>query len=261
MNVSENGLLSDGEKIFDLECDGLKIIQHPRGYSFTTDAVLLANTVKARRRDSVLELGAGSGVISLLISEKCRPKHITAIEIQPRLADMARRSVMLNGLEEKISVIEGDIRCLKSYISEPFDVVCSNPPYSPFHGDPSKANETEICKQEVLVTLSEVVRAAGEALKFGGKFFVIVSSERLPDLFFAMRMYEVEPKVLTPVQPTPEKDINTVIVTGIKCGKPGLKVTKPLIITNADGSYTETVRRMYFNDGRAFYSRDPDRKP
>ena len=104
-------------------------------------------------------------------------------------------------------------------------------------------------------------RAAGEALKFGGKFFVIVSSERLPDLFFAMRMYEVEPKVLTPVQPTPEKDINTVIVTGIKCGKPGLKVTKPLIITNADGSYTETVRRMYFNDGRAFYSRDPDRKP
>ena len=257
-NVSD--ILSDGEKIFDLECDGLKIIQHPKGYAFTTDAVLLANTVRASKGDSVLELGAGSGVIPLLISKKCRARSITALEIQPRLYDMARRSVELNGLSDRISVVNGDIRSVKTLFTEPFDVVCSNPPYSPFSGDTETATENDICRMEVLVTLPEVVEAAATVLKFGGKFYVIVSADRLTDLLSSMRKNMLEPKVLTPVQPTAEKEINTVIVTGIKCGKPGLRMTKPLIITNADGSYTEAVRRMYFNDGKTVYSRDADRK-
>lgn len=252
--------LLDGEKIFDLECDGLKIIQHPKGYAFTTDAVLLANTVRAVKGDSVLELGTGSGVISLLISKKCRAKSVTALEIQPRLYDMARRSVQLNGLDDRIKVVNGDIRDVRKIFSETFDVVCTNPPYSPYSGDKESATENDICRSEVLITLPEVVSTAASALKFGGKFYIIIAADRLTDLFYSMRQNQLEPKVLTPVQPTAEKEVNTVIVTAIKCGKPGLRITKPLIITNADGSYTEAVRRMYFNDGKTVYSRNSDRK-
>lgn len=254
-------MLKDGEEIFDLQCDGLKIIQNPAGYAFTTDAVLLANSVRASSGDNVLELGAGSGVISLLISKKTRAKHITALELQPRLADMARRSVELNSLSGRIDVVEGDIAEIRTMFTKTFDVICTNPPYAVFTGDPESATETEICKSEVRITLPVLIENAARALKYGGKFYIIIKAERLTDLIYNMRLNLIEPKVMTPVQPTAEKDIDTVIVTGIKNGRHGIKVTKPLVINGADGNYTEEVRRMYFNDGKAIRSGNADRQP
>ena len=252
-------MLKDGEEIFDLQCDGLKIIQHPDGYAFTTDAVLLANTVRAAKGDRVLELGTGSGVIALLVSKKTNAGHIDAVEIQPRLADMARRSVELNGLSDRIDIIESDMKEL-GLSGKSYDVVCTNPPYMTYSGDASEATENEICKSEVSITVAEVVNTAAKALKYGGKFYVVLKSERLTDLIYNMRLNNIEPKIITPVQPTAKKDVDTVLVTGIKNGKSGVKVMRPLVITEADGSYTETVRRMYFNECDPVRGGNSDRK-
>ncbi len=238
-------MLLEHEEIFDLECHGLKIIQSSKGYTFTTDAVLLANTVKAYRNERVLELGAGSGVISLLISQKTPAKEIVGIELQPRLADMATRSVALNNLTDRISIINCNMLEAHKHLDKTFDVVCVNPPYMEFTGSKEEATEIDICKREVNVTLKEVVAVASKMLKYGGRFYLIVKAERLTDLLSAMREYKVEPKTLIPVQPTLKKDIDTVIVEGRKNGGSGIKVLKPLVVCNEDGTYTEEVERMY----------------
>lgn len=238
-------ILKDGEEIFDLECKGLKIIQHPKGYAFTTDAVLLANTVRAYKNERVVELGSGSGVISLLLAKKTPAKSFTGIEVQPRLADMSARSVALNGLEDRIQIVNADMKDAYKTLGNAYDVCCVNPPYSEYNGSVDDATETDICKREVLVTLSQVVYSASKLLKYGGRFYVIVKAERLTDLISAMREYGVEPKTLIPVQPTAQKDVDTIIVEGRRNGKPGIKIKKPLVVCRADGGYTKKVREYY----------------
>lgn len=238
-------MLLQNEEIFDLECHGLKIIQHLKGYAFTTDAVLLANTIKAYANERVCELGAGSGVISLLVSQKTPAKEIVGIEIQPRLADMAARSIKLNELEDRVRIINCDMKEAYTRTEKSFDIVCVNPPYMEYNGEKEQATEIDICKREVLITLKEVVESASKLLKYGGRFYCIVKSERLTDLISAMRLYKIEPKALTPVQPTLKKDIDTIIVEGRKNGNNGIKLYKPLVICNEDGSYTKEVEEMY----------------
>ena len=233
------------EEIFDLECHGLKIIQDPMGYAFTTDAVLLANVVKAYRNERVCELGSGSAVISLLLSKKTPAKEIVGIEIQPRLADMAIRSIKLNELEDRIRIINCDMKIAHTKVDKTFDVVCVNPPYMEYDGDKERATEIDVCKREVLVKLCEVVESASRLLKYGGRFYCIVKAERLTDLITSMREFKIEPKSLIPVQPTLKKDIDTIIVEGRKNGNNGIKLYKPLVICNEDGSYTKEVEEMY----------------
>ncbi len=238
-------MLLEHEEIFDLECHGLKIIQSSKGYTFTTDAVLLANTVRAYKTERVCELGAGSGVISLLVSKKTPAKEIVGIELQPRLADMATRSVALNELGDRVKIINANMKDVAQHVDKSFDVVCVNPPYMEYSGSVDDAKEIDICKREVHVTLKEVVEVASKLLKYGGRFYLIVKAERLTDLISAMREYKIEPKALIPVQPTVKKDIDTVIVEGRKNGNNGVKLFKPLVICNEDGSYTKEVEEMY----------------
>lgn len=233
------------EEIFDLECHGLKIIQDPKGYAFTTDAVLLANVVKAYRNERVCELGSGSAVISLLLSKKTPAKEIVGIEIQHRLADMATRSIKLNELEDRVRIINCDMKIAHTKVDKTFDVVCVNPPYMEYDGDKESATEIDVCKREVLVKLCEVVESASRLLKYGGRFYCIVKAERLTDLITSMREFKIEPKSLIPVQPTLKKDIDTIIVEGRKNGNNGIKLYKPLVICNEDGSYTKEVEEMY----------------
>lgn len=237
--------LKDGEEIFDLECKGLRIIQKPTGYAFTTDAVLLANTVRAYKNERVIELGTGSGVISLLLARKTPAKSFVGIELQPRLADMASRSVVLNELEDRVTIVNTDMKEAHKLVGGGFDVCCVNPPYSEYNGDKTTATEIDICKREVFVTLREVVESASKLLKYGGRFYVVVKAERLTDLMSAMRDYAIEPKMLIPIQPTAKKDVDTVIVEGRRNGNPGIKVKKPLVICKANGEYTKTVREYY----------------
>ena len=239
-------MVKDNEEIFDLQCDGLKIIQDARGYSFTTDAVLLANTAKAYKSERVLELGTGSGVISLLLAKKTTAKEIVAVEIQERLADMASRSVVLNELSERVKVINSDMLNLE-LTQGSFDVVVTNPPYMKFTGDKDSATEIDICKREVHITLDGIAQTASKYLKYGGRMFVIVKTERAIDLICAMRAHDIEPKVITPIMPTVDKNVDTVIVEGKKSATSGVVIKKPLIRANKDGKYTEEVERMYRN--------------
>lgn len=241
-------MIKEHEEIFDLECEGLKIIQSAKGYAFTTDAVLLANTVRAYKKERVVELGSGSAVISLLLSKKTPAKEIIGIEVQPRLADMAARSVVLNELTDRVRIVNVDMKLAPKTIGVGYDVVCVNPPYMEYDGDVESATEIDICKREVLITLKEVVEVASKLLKYGGRFYVIVKAERLTDLISAMREYGIEPKSLIPVQPTIKKDIDTIIVEGRRSGNPGIKIYKPLVICNEDGSYTPEVEAMYRNE-------------
>lgn len=237
-------MLKDGERYDDLQFRNLKLIQKEGGYTFTSDAVLIANHVRAYRGERVVDLGTGSGVIAILVAAKTPCKEVVGIEIQPRLADMASRSVEVNGLSDRVKILNCDMKDAPELLGrESFDVVVSNPPYMIAEGESD--DEVEICKREFKITLREVIRTATKLLKYGGNLYMILKSERLTDLISFMRLEGVEPKRLIPVQPTIKKDIDTVIVEGKKAGKPGLVMEKPLIVFDENGEYTLDAKRLY----------------
>lgn len=239
-------MLKDGEKILDLERRGLSLIQDDAGYQFTMDAVLLSDFARAHAKEKVVELGAGSGVISILMSAKNTSRSYTLIEIQERLADMASRSIILNELSDVMCVKNIDMKCAHLELGEhKFDVAVVNPPYMPYDKDVGEASEIDICKREARITLKEVVASAEKLLKYGGKLFVIVKSDRLTDLIHAMREKRIEPKRILPVQPKASKRVDTILVEG-KCGaKSGVIIEKPLIVFDKDGEYSRELKRIY----------------
>lgn len=239
-------MLKENEKILDLERRGLSLIQDTTGYAFTMDAVLLSDFARANAKHSVVELGAGSGVISILLSYKTNAKKIVCVELQDRLADMAARSIALNNLQDRISVHHGDMQTAHLALgSGTFDVAVSNPPYMTYEGDCNQATELDICKREVFVSLQGVTDSASRLLKFGGVFFVVIKGSRLADLMCAMRNSNIEPKRIVAVQPKSNKDIDTILVEGKKGGNPGMVFEKPLVVFNDDNTYTEELRRIY----------------
>lgn len=239
-------MLHADERLDDLECNGLKIIQNKKGYTFTTDAVLLANIAYAGSSERVVDLGTGSGVIALLMSQKTKAKELVGLELQERLADMASRSVRFNNLEDRVKIVLCDLREAHRIVGQSlFDVAVCNPPYMTFKGDKSVATEKDICKREVFLTLNEAAESASRLLKFGGRLYIIIKGDRVADLICALRNNGIEPKRLIPVQPTPEKNIDTVVIEGRKGGKPGLRFEKPIVVLDKEGNYNEEARRFY----------------
>lgn len=206
--------LRDGERLDDLG-GGRKIIQHPEKYCFTSDAAALANCIKANSGDTVIDLGTGSGIISILTALQTKAKKIIGIEIQPDMADMARRSVEMNGLSDRVQIdtlkIQDAATALKN---ERVTVVAVNPPYrKKGAGDSSENPSVAISRSEVAVTLSEVIECAGKLLQTGGRFYMVHQSERLAEIIFLMKQNRIEPKVLRFLTP------QTIIVEGLKDGK------------------------------------------
>lgn len=236
-------MLKENEQFEDLEYNGLEIIQNREGYRFTSDAILLANCVKALPKHKVADLGTGSGIIAILIAAKTRAKHVFGIEIQPQLADMAQRSVIHNGLSDRITIINCPMQSAREQIGGGFDIAVCNPPYE--KAGCASLTEKDICKSEQLVKLEEVVASAVSLLKFGGVFYIINKAKRLAEIIYEMKQKGIEPKKITLIQPKADKDIDTVIVEGKKGAKPSLVVPKPLVIYGEDGQYTAEVRRMY----------------
>lgn len=242
-------MLYENERLDYLECKDLNIIQDKSGYSFTTDAVLLANFVRAYSKERLLDLGTGSGVIPILCSAKTTAKQLVGLELQERLADMASRSVAYNGLCDRIKIVKGDIKDAPTIFgAESFDVITSNPPYMTFDGETVAATEADICKREVYITVQQLLQSAGKLLKFGGRFYCVHKAERLTDLLCAMRASGIEPKVLTLVQPKASKIPDTVIVEGKKGAKAGIQIRKPLVINTEDGKYTPEANKIYKKD-------------
>ena len=240
-------LLIEGERLDDLQIKNLQIIQNPSKYCFTSDAVLLANFATVKRGDVVADLGTGSGVIAILVAAKSECKHIYAVEIQEYLADMAARSVTLNGLDSKITVLNMPMQVSHESLGiGSCDVVVCNPPYKRM-GDCkiSDAEEIAICKHEIKATLEDVIKSANRLLKFGGRLYMVHLAERLSDVIHTLRLSFIEPKTLIFTHSQTDKPARLVLIEAIKGGGKGLNVMPPLIMNNDDGTYTKEVRDLY----------------
>ncbi|MBZ4665039.1 tRNA1(Val) (adenine(37)-N6)-methyltransferase [Mahella sp.] len=239
--------LKEEERLDDLQCGGLKIIQSPRLFSFGIDAVLLANFARIKPGDTVVDLGTGSGVIPLLLACKTAASKIYGLEIQREMADMARRSVMLNDLEGRVDIIEGDIRKADGILGISLaDAVISNPPYRKAgSGHVSPSDARAIATYELKCTLDDVVNAASALLKNKGRFYMIHRPARLADAICGMRKAGIEPKRLRMVQPFADKKPVMFLIEGIKGAQPHMDIMPALIIYGAEGMYTDEIYGIY----------------
>ena len=237
------------ERIDDLQRklpDGneLKIIQNPRWFCFGIDAVLLSDFVGVRKGDLVMDLGTGTGIIPLLLAAKSTASHIDALEIQKDVCEMAKRSVKLNNLENKINIIHSDLVGYKS--SKQYNVVVCNPPYKATDsGFVNPEDKLKISRHEVCCKLHDVVDTASRILKPMGKFAIIHRPERLVDVIYEMRTKKVEPKRIRFVHSYNDNAPVMVMVEGRKCAKSHITTEPPLVIYNKDGSYTDEIKKIY----------------
>ncbi|HHV18103.1 MAG TPA: tRNA1(Val) (adenine(37)-N6)-methyltransferase [Thermoanaerobacterales bacterium] len=237
-----------GERIDDLLCNGLKIIQHKNSYRFAIDAVLLANFVKAGKKDKIIDLGTGSGVIALLISAKTDAEEIVGIEIAQGAFDRAVRSIKMNRLQERVKIIHGNLKeAVNIFGRESFSVVVTNPPYMTVkEGKISPNPDLAIARHEVAAALQDVVKAARGLLTFSGRFYMVYRTVRLTDAIYEMKLQGLEPKILRFIHPRAGDSPNLFLLMAQKGAGPGLKILPPLVVYNNDGSYTDEIKEIYF---------------
>ena len=239
--------LEPQERIDELQRNGYKIIQHTGKFCFGMDAVLLSGFAKVKSGETMLDLGTGTGIIPILLEAKTEGSHFTGLEIQPESADMAWRSVQLNRLEDKISIVEGDIKKASDLFGRAvFDVVTANPPYMiGSHGIANPDLPKAIARHEVLCSLEDVVREAAAVLKPGGRFYMVHRPFRLAEIFSVMTRYKLEPKRMRLVYPYIDKEPNMVLLEGIQGGKSRIAVEKPLIVFKEPDVYTDEITEVY----------------
>lgn len=240
MHIKEN------ERIDDLQIHGLKIIQEKKGFCFGIDAVLLSNFVTVRKGQRGADLGTGTGIIPILIAGKSEVAHITAIEIQEEVADMARRSVTMNALDDRICVHTADLKEASRIITpNSLDFVTSNPPYMDGKGLTNENLKKKISRHEICCTLEDVIGTAAKLLAHGGNFFMVHRPSRLCDILTLARAYKLEPKLLRLVHPKPAKAPNLLLIKCVKAARPELKILDPLYVYQADGSYDDEILHTY----------------
>lgn len=241
-----NNLLP-GERIDELQRNDYKIIQNPQKFCFGMDAVLLSGFARVKSGETCLDLGCGNGIIPLLLSAKTPGKHFTGLEIQPYSADLARRSVALNRLEEKIRIVEGDIKDASSIFgASSFHVITANPPYmTARHGIPNPDEAKMIARHEVLCTLEDVIRESAKLLVPGGRFYMVHRPFRLAEIISLMVQYKIEPKRMRLVYPYVDREPNMVLLEGLRGGRARMTVEKPLIVFREPGKYTDEITEVY----------------
>lgn len=237
------------ERVDDLQLDGLKIIQNPDGFCFGIDAVLLSDFTKVKEGSEVVELGTGTGIIPILLSAKTKAAHISAFEVQENMAEMAMRSIEMNGLTERIKIINDNLNeYLKYFEKSSVDVVVTNPPYmSGKSGIHNEEDMKRISRHEILCSLEDVIRVSASLLKPGGSFYMIHRPNRLVDIVSLMRQYKLEPKEIRFVQPKRDKKPNIMLIKGVRGGRAELKFHDPLVVYEDDGDYTEEIYQIYGN--------------
>lgn len=239
--------LKENERIDDLQRNNLKIIQKTDGFCFGMDAVLLSGFAAVKSGEQVLDLGTGTGIIPILLSAKTEGRRFTGLEIQPEMAQMASRSVQLNQIEDRVQIVQGDIReALQIFRRASFDVITSNPPYmNDTHGLKNPDVPKAIARHEVCCTLDDVVRAAAGLLKPGGRFYMVHRPRRLNEIMGTLTAYKLEPKRMKMVHPFVDKEANMVMIEAVRGGKPMMKVEAPVIVYQAPGVYTDEIYSVY----------------
>ncbi len=241
------------ERVDDLHRDGYHIIQDPKRFCFGVDAVILSGFAKVKKGEKVLDLGTGTGIIPILLAAKTKGAQFTGLEIQTESVEMANRSVLLNELEERVAIREGDIKeAAHLFGGSSFDVVTSNPPYMNEGGGLVNPFEAKaIARHEILCSLEDVVSAAAKILRPNGRFYMIHRPHRLTDILVYLRQYKLEPKRIRFVQPYADKEPTMVLVEAVRGGKPMVKVDAPLVIYKALNEYTEEIFEIYYGKGQA----------
>ena len=245
--TTQNNLVHENERLDELHRNGYFIIQNPGRFCFGMDAVLLSGFARAKRGDRVLDLGTGTGIIPILMEAKTEAEDFTALELQAESADMARRSVLYNHLEEKINIVTGDIKdASKRFGAGSFDIITTNPPYMiGDHGQSSASDAKAIARHEVLCDLDDILRESAKLLRPGGRFYMVHRPFRLAEIFSKMVVYRIEPKRMKLVHPFVDKEPNMVLLEGLRGGRSRLTVEKPLIVYRKPGVYTDEIYDIY----------------
>ncbi|MGV8146008.1 MAG: tRNA1(Val) (adenine(37)-N6)-methyltransferase [Alkaliphilus sp.] len=238
--------LKKNERIDDLQTKGFKIIQNTKGFCFGIDAVLLANFITLKKNAKVVDLGTGTGIIPILIAAKSTTSKIEALEIQKEAADMAKRSVALNNLENRINILNIDLKIADKYLQvNSFDVVTANPPYMHANGIMNVEETKTISRHEVKCKLEDVIRTAAKLLRHNGKFYMINRPQRIVDIMVYCRNYKLEPKRIQFIHSAEGKKPNLLIVECSKAARPEVKILDPLIVYDANKKYTKEVMNIY----------------
>ena len=244
----------------DLGISDYIVFQDTDDYAFSQDSVFLANMAKLSSSDAVLDLGCGSGILSTLALVKKHVKKAVGIELQPRVADMARDSAIQNGLQDKFEVICADVKDIRSILkAESFDKVLCNPPYFTNSGNSGQKSvsdeendalnvnaktEKSVSRTESTATLDDFVKGASYALRFGGDAWFVIKADRMASLIYSLKSYNLEPKEATLIYPKPTSDVDVVIIKARKGAKEGLKIS-PFFVTDDNGKYTDKYKETY----------------
>lgn len=240
--------LLENERIDDLEFNNLKIIQNTKGFCFGIDSVLLSDYAKNLKNGSkVIDIGTGTGIIGLLLCAKSKLKHITGIEIQEEVANMAKRSVSLNNLEDKFDILNINIKDVFEYI-EPnsIDAIVTNPPYMKLNSGAQNIEKSKlISRHEVECNLEDIIKISYKLLKSKSEFYMVHRAERIADIMYLLKKYKLEPKQIRFVQSKIKLSPNLVLIRCVKDGGNALKIDNPLVVYNDDGTYTDEIYKIY----------------
>ena len=227
------------------------IIQDSEMFNFSLDSVLLPNFVKLDKRvNNIMDIGCGNAPIPLILSTKT-DAHITGVEIQKEVYDMAVESIKMNNLEDRIVIINDDInKAYKKYPAGTFDMITCNPPYFKY-SESSNINKNDfktIARHEVNLNLEDILIVSKYLLRNNGSLNIVHRPERLSDILETMRKYGIEPKRIQFIYPHPGSNANILLVEGIKMGKPGIKVLPCMYSHTSNGEYTEEIKKYFVNN-------------
>lgn len=242
----KNDLVKCGERVDDLQ-NGYFVIQDPKKFCFGMDAVLLSGFARVKKGETALDMGTGTGIIPILLSQRTEGKHFIGLEIQAECAEMADRSVKYNCLEDRIQIVEGDIKeAAGIFGAASFDVVTCNPPYMiGQHGLTNPHLPKAIARHEILCTFDDVANQAARVLKDRGRFYLVHRPFRLVELMAALTKYKLEPKRMQLVYPYIDKEPNMVLIEACKGGNSRIQIERPLVVYEKPGVYTKDILELY----------------
>ncbi len=237
------------ETVIDLLQKDMKIIQRADHFSFSIDSLLVSEfSTITRTTKTIVDLGTGNGVIPLFLSKKTKAK-IIGIEIQEISANLAKRNIELNNLQEQIEIINDDMKNWSEHLRRgSIDLVVTNPPFFKFHGEEKQLNDLDqlsLARHEISINLDSLIETASSLLKDKGYFVMVHRVDRLLDILETMKKYKIEPKRIQFCYTKLEKEGKILLIEGVKNGNSGLRVLPPLIAHDDDGSYSKTILEMF----------------